>query len=476
MDTLPRPSRINGSGLLAACLAACATAAACGSSSTTITSPGAVSKCAVTLGAPAAILPATGGTGTITVRTERECQWTAASEAAWLTLAGGTTGQGDGSIQYKVAANVDPVQRTGAIVANDARVQLPQAAAECRFELASASASFPKTGGSGSVQVRASSALCAWTAASPVEWIDIRSGGEGKGTATVTYEVDATTGPPRTAVMTIAGRRHTVTQSEGCTFSIAPEHQSMPASGGTGSVNVGAAEGCVWNARSTADWITITAGGNGSGPGSVAYSVAANQGPSRSGVITAAGRTFTIEQASSCKYAISPSARDLGNVGETVTVSVTTNPLCSWTAKSNASWIAVLSGANGNGNGDVQLAIADNTGESRSGTATIGGHTFTVNQAGCHATLTPSYQLIPSVGAVGAFTVNTPDTCPWRAEPSASWIQITTGAAGKGQGTVGFHAHPNSGVARRGTISVLGQIFSVQQEAASSTAELAPRR
>ena len=476
MDTLPRPSLLNRSGLLAACLAVCAAAAACGSSSTTITSPGSVSKCAVTLGAPAAILPATGGTGTITVRTERECQWTATSEAAWLTLAAGTSGQGDGSIQYKVAANVDPIQRTGAIVANDARVQLPQAAAECRFELASASASFPKAGGSGSVQVRASSALCAWTAASPVEWIDIRSAAEGKGTATVTYEVDATTGPPRNAVMTIAGRRHTVTQSEGCTFSIAPEHQTVPASGGTGAVNVSAGAGCVWNARSTADWITITAGGDGSGPGSVAYSVAANQGPSRNGLITVAGRTFTIEQASSCKYTISPSARDLGNVGETVTVSVTTNPLCSWTAKSNASWMGVVSGASGNGDGNVQLAIADNTGESRTGTATIGGHTFTVNQAGCQATLSPTYQLIPPVGAVGAFTVNTLDTCPWRAEPSASWIEITSGPAGTGPGTVGFRAHPNSGAARRGTISVLGQSFSVQQEASSSTAELAPRR
>ena len=72
MDTLPRPSFLNRSGLLAACLAVCAAAAACGSSSTTITSPGSVSKCAVTLGAPDAILPATGGTGTITVRTERE--------------------------------------------------------------------------------------------------------------------------------------------------------------------------------------------------------------------------------------------------------------------------------------------------------------------------------------------------------------------------------------------------------------------
>jgi hypothetical protein len=428
-----------------------------------------VSKCAVTLGAPSTPLPASGGTGTVTVRTERECQWTAASEAAWLTLSGGTTGQGDGSIQFTVGANADPVQRTGAIVANDARVQLPQAAAECRFELASASASFPKSGGSGSVQVRASSALCAWTAASPVEWIDIRSGAEGKGTATVTYDVDATTGPPRTGAMTIAGKRHTVTQSEGCTFSIAPEHQSMPATGGTGAVNVGAGEGCVWNARSTADWITITSGVNGSGPGSVAYSVAANQGPSRNGAITAGGRTFTIEQASSCQYAISPTARDLGNVGETVTVSVTTNPLCSWTAKSNASWIGVSSGASGNGGGDVQLAIAGNTGESRTGTATIGGQTFTVNQAGCEATLSPTYQLIPPVGAVGAFTVNTPVTCPWRAEPSASWIEITTGATGMGQGTVGFHAHPNSGAARRGTISVLGQSFSVQQEAASNT-------
>ena len=147
MDTLPHFPLFRRYGLLAAYLAVCALTAACGSSSTTITSPGSLSKCAVTLGAPSSTLPANGGTGSITVKTERECQWTAASEAGWLTVAAGASGQGEGTIQYNVGANGDPVQRTGAIVANGQRAEVTQAAGECKYELDDSSALFPISGG-----------------------------------------------------------------------------------------------------------------------------------------------------------------------------------------------------------------------------------------------------------------------------------------------------------------------------------------
>ena len=44
-------------------------------------------------------------------------------------------------------------------------------------------------------------------------------------------------------------------------------------------------------------WIHVTAGANGSGNGTVAYSVDANAaGASRTGTLTIAGRTFTVTQ------------------------------------------------------------------------------------------------------------------------------------------------------------------------------------
>jgi len=44
----------------------------------------------------------------------------------------------------------------------------------------------------------------------------------GKGSAPVAFTVTPTTGPPRTGTLTIAGLHFSVTQSEGCTYAIAP--------------------------------------------------------------------------------------------------------------------------------------------------------------------------------------------------------------------------------------------------------------
>ncbi|HKR00997.1 MAG TPA: M36 family metallopeptidase [Pyrinomonadaceae bacterium] len=83
-----------------------------------------------------------------------------------------------------------------------------------------------------------------------------------------------------------------------CTYSISPTSASQPATGGTGSVSVTAGTGCSWTAVSNATFITITAGSSGSGNGTVSYSVAANTATtSRTGTLTIAGQTFTVNQA-----------------------------------------------------------------------------------------------------------------------------------------------------------------------------------
>jgi hypothetical protein len=66
---------------------------------------------------------------------------------------------------------------------------------------------------------------------------------------------------------------------------------------GSGIVSVTAPSGCPWTASSSAGWITITSGSSGSGNGTVSYSVAANTSTSsRTGTMTIAGQTFTVNQ------------------------------------------------------------------------------------------------------------------------------------------------------------------------------------
>jgi hypothetical protein len=82
-----------------------------------------------------------------------------------------------------------------------------------------------------------------------------------------------------------------------CAYSISPTGQNFLTSGGTGSTTVSASAGCPWTAASNSAWISITSGGSGSGTGTVNYSVATNSdSATRTGTITIAGQTFTVNQ------------------------------------------------------------------------------------------------------------------------------------------------------------------------------------
>src|SRR5512133_1012185 len=94
-SSLPFAHRLWISAIFAALLAV----AGCGASANTSTSPSSVSKCALTVGGLGSTLPASGATATLTVTAARECQWTASTDADWLTVNGERSGQGDGALQ-----------------------------------------------------------------------------------------------------------------------------------------------------------------------------------------------------------------------------------------------------------------------------------------------------------------------------------------------------------------------------------------
>ena len=81
---------------------------------------------------------------------------------------------------------------------------------------------------------------------------------------------------------------------------------------------------------------------------------------------------------------LSQSSISVAAEGGNFTVNVTANlQTLTWTATSNASFLAITSGAPGMGNGTVGVSVAANTStSSRTGTLTIAGQTFTITQAG----------------------------------------------------------------------------------------------
>ncbi len=63
-------------------------------------------------------------------------------------------------------------------------------------------------------------------------------------------------------------------------------------------------------------------------------------------------------------------------------------------------------------------------------------------------------------------------TCSWTAVSNNSWITVTGGASGTGNGTVTYNISDNAGAARTGTITIGGQLFTVTQAAGPPTCTL----
>ena len=440
-------------------------------------------KCAVSATATPPSFSAIGGSGTLTVSTNRECQWSAAAASSWIQLGAATTGQGDASLTFTVAANSDPAIRKGAISVGDQQVGITQDAAACVFTVEPRSDSVTAEGARKTIAVTASSPQCTWTAQSDADWLAIVDGAQGTGNGQVRYDARATSGPTRSGTLTVAGRVVTITQGQGCATAITPTSQSVAAGGGTGTIALATAAGCTWSARSDTPWIAITSGQSGSGPGAVGFTVSASDGPARSGTLTVDGHAFTVSQASGCRYALDPASQSFGDAGGSGAVNVHAGAGCAWTATSNAPWITIAAGQNGTGNGALNFNVIPNPmgGAVRTGTVSVNDQTFVVTQAAgaaCIYTLTPMSQDFPAGGGSGGFTVTAVLTCPWSATASDPWITVVQGQ-GAGNGTVTFSVAPNppGSPGRTGTIDVRGPVFTINQAGGSSiTATSAPPR
>jgi hypothetical protein len=280
----------------------------------------------------------------------------------------------------------------------------------------------------------------------------------------------------RSATLTNA---YTFTNSGACTYSISPTSSTVGSAASTGSVSVASGAGCAWTASSDAGWITITSGASGSGNGTVGYSVATNtSSSSRTGTLSVAGKTYTVtQQGATCSYAVSPTSDSAPAAGGAKSATVTAGSGCAWTATSNASWITVTSGS-GTGNGTVSYTVAANsTTASRTGTLTVAGQTITVTQAGtsCSYTVSPTSNSAPAAGETASVTVTTTAGCTWTAASNATWITVTAGSSGNGNGTVSYNLAANgSTTSRSGTLTVAGQTVTVSQAGTACSYTVSP--
>lgn len=338
-------------------------------------------NCAYSVSPASATVPVTGGGGNFTLTSN--CSWQARSSAAWLSIVGPDTGTGTATIGYSAAGNPTPLPRSASITVGDTAFIVSQPASTCNLTLNPASTTIGPDGGAGAFDVDVLTG-CNWTATSNASWLTITSAASGGTDATITFNVAPNTTPgSRTGVIAVSDKTFTVTQQgANCTLSIEPaSNLTVPSNAFQGTIAVTST--CQWTAQPTAGFISVTAGGSGSGNGQIAYSVGANpSAQSRSGAIRIGNLTFNITQlGGGCSITLNPPRASISGAIFAGRFNVNGSVGCQWTPSTPDSWISIASFSSVNGSGSVDYTLTPNfTGVDRVGSVVVNNETFTLTQ------------------------------------------------------------------------------------------------
>ena len=185
---------------------------ACGSSTSTTSVTGPTgARCTIAATASSSTFSSAGGAATVAVSSERECTWSVASEAAWISPEV-TSGQGEAVLPFRVAANGTPAARRAGLTIGTIRVEVSQEAAPCRFVLGTGRVQVDHNGGRVEIEVSAMEG-CGWTARTSDSWVTITRGASGSGAGVVYLSIAPNDGPARQGRVTIGGHTVSIAQA-----------------------------------------------------------------------------------------------------------------------------------------------------------------------------------------------------------------------------------------------------------------------
>jgi hypothetical protein len=253
--------------------------------------------CTYTVSPTTLVIPPAGGTSTVNLTTGAGCNYTATSSMPWLTITSGSSGSGSGAITVVAPANNGTGPLTATLTIGGQTVQVTQASATCAFTVSPSTANVVAAGGSTAFTITGP-AGCSWTASTTSPWITVLGATTGTGNATVTVQAQPNTAGQRTGDITIGGQTVNLVQAAGgCAVTLSGTGANYGAAGGTANITVTTAAGCAYTASSDSPFVTITSGMNGTGSGTVSYTVSALTGTTpRTATITIGGVPFVIQQ------------------------------------------------------------------------------------------------------------------------------------------------------------------------------------
>ena len=290
----------------------------------------------------------------------------------------------------------------------------------------------------------------------------------------------------------------------------------VDAGGGAARLSIATQPECAWTVSSAVNWISGLSPASGQGSGDVEFRVTPNDGSSaREGDIVVNESRVRVSQRAPCRYNVSPQNQSVNAGADAGGVTVATQSECGWTATTDVGWIKLSSPLSGNGNGSVSFTVSSNGGAERTGSIIIAGQSSVVTQAtaqtpptppapapapapappapapappapapappapapappapaptpaptpACKYSISPDDQKVEERAGTRTVKVSTTNACSWTASSNASWITVTSGATGTGDGSVAFSYAANTGASRTGTLTIAGQTFTLTQE------------
>jgi len=182
----------------------------------------AAATCTLTL--PAASASAAVGGVSTSFAIQTGCDWNAQSGASWITVPPSTSGTGNASVPYTVAANGCVAGRSGTVTVgagSTARLNsnnpivtftVNQDGSVNNLSISPQSTALDAAGGQGKVTITTGMG-CQWSYFVDSTWIQIVNNGGGAGTSGISYNIPQNNGPARTGHIIIGAQTFTISQA-----------------------------------------------------------------------------------------------------------------------------------------------------------------------------------------------------------------------------------------------------------------------
>lgn len=176
--------------------------------------------------------------------------------------------------------------------------------------------------------------------------------------------------------------------------------------------------------------------------------------------------------AQACDHPLKISFITIGSAFSATSFTVADPNSCGWQTvveSGGSGWITVTYGFSGRGTGTVRLNASAYTGNSFRAAVLRAGNEFVVvrqNSPGLSSTVSvsPSTLFVGSSFSAETVAVTAPPTTPWRTASVSSFITLTNGFSGSGDGSVSVNVLANSATPRVGLVTIGTAILAVVQK------------